>query len=72
MYSGLSGSVMQTLRERLEALSEPDIEELTGQLNVMRLTNIPETRVMMTAHGAQDLRPMVTSPGKRFYNFISG
>ena len=72
MYSGPPGSVMQTMRERLETLSEPVIEELTGQLNAMRLTNVSETRAMMTAHGAQNLRPMVTSPGKRFYDFVFG
>ena len=72
MYQSLLGSTMQTLRSRLEAPSEPDIEELVGQLNATRLTNVPELRAMMTAQGAEDLRRMVTEPGKRFYNFILG
>ncbi|HXQ23524.1 MAG TPA: hypothetical protein VN812_17735 [Candidatus Acidoferrales bacterium] len=41
-----------------------------NDLNDLRLTNLTAMRVMMTAHGAQDLRHWVTSFGQRLLRLV--
>ncbi|ADJ27968.1 hypothetical protein [Nitrosococcus watsonii] len=53
---GMMGSPIQTLRERLPELDEQHIEEIVAQLNDMRVTNLGNLKVMMTGHGAADIR----------------
>jgi len=67
---GMMGSSIQTLRERLPELDEQRIEELVTQLNDMRITNLGSLKVVMTGHGAADLRRVTTEYGKRILKYI--
>ena len=68
---GTMGSPNQTLRERLPDFDEGRIEELTNQLNDMRVTNLGSLKVMMTGRGAQDLRHVITEYGQRIINYVN-
>ncbi|MCW8965906.1 MAG: hypothetical protein OQK82_04350 [Candidatus Pacearchaeota archaeon] len=68
---GSMGSPNQTLRERLPDFNESRIEELINHLNDMRVTNLGSLKVMMTGHGAQDLRHVITGYGQRIINYIN-
>lgn len=67
---GPMGSPNQTLKKRLPDISEDRIAELIGQLNDMRVTNMTSLKVMMTGHGAEDLRYSITPYGQRFLNYL--
>lgn len=66
---GMMGSPNQTLRRRLPELDEARIADLLSQLNDLRVTNLTSLKVMMTGHGAEDLRHSVTSYGQRFLRY---
>lgn len=68
--SGMMGSPLQTLTDRLEGFTEGHIKELVEQLNAMRLTKLTSLHVMMTASGAQDLQRTVTAFGQHFLQFL--
>lgn len=65
-----SGSPIQTLCTRLPDMSQVAITDLVEQLNDMRLTNLRNLTIMMTAHGAADLRHGLTLYGSRFLSFL--
>jgi len=67
----MMGSPNQTLRSRLPDMPENRIEELINQLNDMRLTNLTSLKVMMTGHGAENLRHSITPYGQRFLKYIT-
>lgn len=68
---GMMGSPEQTLKKRLPQFSEQEIEEMVNQLNDMRVTNLINFKMMMTASGASDLRHVVTEYGKRIIAYIN-
>ena len=61
---GTMGSPIQTLRVRIPEFNYGRITDLVGQLNDMRVTNISSLKVMMTGHGAADLRRGITEYGQ--------
>lgn len=65
------GSPNQILNERLPDIDQNRIEEIINQLNDMRITNLGSLKVMMTGHGAQDLRHSVIPYGQKIINFIN-
>ena len=67
---GMMGSPNQTLRQRLPDLDEARIGDLLSQLNDLRVTNLTSLKVMMTGHGAEDLRHNITPYGQRFLRYI--
>ena len=69
---GIMGSPLQTLHQRIPGSTRDNIEHLIEELNDLRLTNLQALKTMMTAHGAQDLRPSVTPFGSRFVRFVLG
>jgi len=66
----ITGSPSGTLQKRLPEMSSARIADLVSQLNDMRLTNLSTMNVMMTAHGAEDLRNTITGYGRRFINYL--
>lgn len=68
--SSLTGSPIRTLQRRLPDMDEARIDDLVTQLNDLRITNLGSLRVMMTARGAEDLRPTMTPYGQRFVRFL--
>lgn len=68
---GMMGSPDQTLKKRLPQFSEQEIEEMVNQLNDMRVTNLINFKMMMTASGASDLRHVITEYGKRIITYIN-
>jgi hypothetical protein len=69
---GTMGSPIQTLRHRIPAMKEAQIEQLVNALNDRRITAMTSLRTMMTAHGAADLEHAVTPFGRRFLSYIEG
>ena len=67
--SGITGSPINTLRSRT-GMSDEKIEELTAQLNSLRITDMKSLKVMMTPQGAEDLRSTVTKTGKLFIEYL--
>lgn len=67
---GIVGSPMQTLTQRVPDCAEAEIEHLVNELNDRGITSLNSLRVMMTAHGAADLRHAVTPYGQRFLAYI--
>jgi len=67
---GIMGSPNQTLRQRLPEFDEGRIGDLLAQLNDLRVTNLTSLKVMMTGHGAEDLRHSITAYGQRFLRYI--
>lgn len=65
-----SGSVIQTLSERLPGMKEERIEDLVTHLNDLRVTNIRSLKAMMTAAGAQNLQGLLTPLGNRFLKYL--
>jgi hypothetical protein len=68
--SGLSGSPLNTLSQRLPDVARERIEDLVQQLNDLRIIGMTSLKTMMTFHGAQDLRHAVLPYGKRLLGFI--
>ncbi len=68
---GSMGSPNQTLCKRLPDFNEERIAELIAQLNDMRVTNLTTLKIMMTGHGAEDLRHAVTAYGQRFLQHLA-
>lgn len=68
---GPIGSPNQTLMKRLPQMSDAHISELVAQLNGMRVTNLQSLKVMMTGHGAADLRHAITEHGHRFLKYLA-
>jgi hypothetical protein len=68
--TGLAGSPLQTLCNRLPDMPRHRIQDLVAQLNDMRLTNLLSLTTMMTAHGAADLRHGLTAYGRRFVAYL--
>ena len=68
---GSMGSPNQTLNERLPSINQNRIEDIVNQLNDMRVTNQTSLKVMMTGHGAQDLRHSITPYGQRIIEYIN-
>lgn len=66
----MTGSPLQTLKSRIEGMSDDRISDLVAQLNDLRLLNLTSLKVMMTAQGAQDLRGSVTPYGNRFARYL--
>ena len=64
------GSPMQTLLKRVPDRTENQIEQLVNELNDRRVTSSNSLRVMMTAHGAADLRHAITEYGERFLSYV--
>jgi len=69
--SGMIGSPIQTLLERINDVDEKRIEDLINQLNDMRITNLTSLKTMMTWSGAQKLEGTITPYGRRFLAFIN-
>jgi hypothetical protein len=67
---GITGSPANTLARRLPEMSRERIADLVAQLNDMRVTGMTSLNVMMTYHGAQDLRSSITAYGRRLLRFI--
>jgi hypothetical protein len=67
---GMSGSPGNTLGKRLPDIPRERIADLVAQLNDMRVTSLTSLNVMMTFHGAQDLRHRITPYGRRLLKFI--
>lgn len=67
----MMGSPNQTLRERLPNFEASRIEEMIKQLNDMRVTKLVSLKVMMTGHGAQNLKHNITEYGWRIINYIN-
>jgi hypothetical protein len=67
---GMMGSPNQTLRRRLPEFDEDRIGDLLAQLNDLRVTNLTSLKVMMTGHGAEDLRHSITTYGQRVLRYI--
>lgn len=67
---GTIGSPSQTLAKRLPGVPDAHITELVAQLNGMRVTNLQSLKVMMTGHGAADLRHSITGYGQRFLKYV--
>jgi hypothetical protein len=61
----ISSSPIQTLANRLPDMEEATIEELIGDLNALRLTSLQQLKIMMTLHGALDLRGRITPLGDK-------
>lgn len=70
LVPGLPGSPSKTLSKRLPDILDARIEDLVGQLNDMRLTDLTRMRTTMTAHGSQNLHHTITPFGQRFLKFI--
>jgi hypothetical protein len=68
--SGTMGSPNQTLLKRLPQMNDAHLSELVAQLNGMRVTNLQSLKVMMTGHGAADLRHAITEYGHRFLKYL--
>ena len=68
---GSMGSPNQTLNERLPSIEQNRIEDIVNQLNDMRVTNLTSLKVMMTGHGAQNLRHSLTPYGQRIIDYIN-
>lgn len=64
------GSPSQTLSRRLPQMNDAQISDLVTQLNGMQLANLQSLNVMMTGHGAADLRHSVTEYGHRFLKYL--
>lgn len=67
---GLMGSPIQTVRARVPELGEDRIKEVVAELNSQRLTDLQSLMVMMTAHGAEDLRHAIAPQGRRILKYI--
>jgi hypothetical protein len=67
---GIAGSQLQTLGKRLPDLPRERIQDLVGQLNSLRVTNLTSLTTMLTAHGAADLRHGLTAYGHRFIAYL--
>lgn len=67
---GMMGSPNQTLRRRLPEFDDDRIDDLLTHLNDLRVTNLTSLKVMMTGHGAEDLRHSITAYGQRFLRYI--
>ncbi len=68
--SGWAGSPLQTLQQRLPALTRERIEELVAGLNDLRVTNLGSLKTLMTGRGAETLRHAITPLGQRLLEFI--
>lgn len=68
---GMMGSPGQTIAERLPDIPRNRINELVTQMNDIRITNMTSMSVMMTGHGAQDLRSSITPVGQRFIRYLT-
>jgi hypothetical protein len=66
---GHMGSQSQTLQKRT-TIGVDRLKDLVGQLNDLRLTNLQSFHVMMTGHGAADLRGTITEYGQRVMQYI--
>jgi len=67
---GSMGSPTQTLSKHLPQMDEAHISDLVAQLNGMRVTNLQSLKVMMTGHGAADLRQSITEYGRHFLKYL--
>ncbi|MGH9771262.1 MAG: hypothetical protein ACRD4Q_06145 [Candidatus Acidiferrales bacterium] len=68
----MMGSPMQTLRKRIPAMAEAQIEQLVNELNDRRIASLTSLRTIMTAHGAANLQHAVTPYGRRFLSYVAG
>jgi hypothetical protein len=68
--NGISGSPLQTLSGRLPTIQRDRVEELVGQLNDLRVTDMTSLKTMMTFAGAQDLRHSLTVYGRRLLGLL--
>ena len=67
----MTGSPINTIANRAADLSREEIQELVDQTNVLRLTNQTSLMVMMTATGAEDLRPSITQLGNELLRYLN-
>ena len=67
---GISGSFIATLKRRLPELSEARIGDLVAQLKDQRVLTIGSLKTMMTAGGAEDMRPALSPFGRRLVSFL--
>jgi hypothetical protein len=67
---GINGSIGQTLNRRIPNMSKEKILDLLSQLQDMRITKLADPNMMITAHGAEDLRIGLTDFGLRFVKYI--
>ena len=70
-HNMLSGSPMNSLQKRCDNLNREEIQELVGQTNALRLTNLTSLMTMMTATGAEDLRHNITALGRELLQYLS-
>ena len=63
-------SPLQVLSRRVPDITREHIEDLVGQLNDMRLTNIRTLKTMMTGSGAENTSTSITNYGKRFLKYL--
>ncbi len=67
----LTGSPINTIQNRVDDLNQAEIQELVEQTNALCLTNLTSLMVMMTAAGAEDLRPCITQQGNELVRDLS-
>ena len=67
----MMGSPINTIETRADNLSREEIQELVGQTNALRLTNLTSLMVMMTGTGAEDLRPSITRLGNELLRYLT-
>ena len=68
----MAGSRKQTLNSRLSSYPIANIDDLIGELNSLRLTDATGLTTLVTGPSTEDLRFMVTSPGRKFLRYITG
>ena len=69
-HDHLTGSISQTLQNRLPDIPVDRISDLAQQLTDMRMANLTNLNTMMTARGAEELQGTVTDYGQRFISYI--
>ncbi|MCX6830138.1 MAG: hypothetical protein NT002_12810 [candidate division Zixibacteria bacterium] len=67
---GITGSIGQTLQRRLPNIPREKIVELLSQLKDLRLAMLADPNMMLTPHGAEDLRSGLTDYGRRFLKYL--
>jgi len=59
-----------SVEARIPHMNETHISELVSDRNDMRIKNLSNLKVMMTGHGAADLRHSITPYGRRFVAYL--
>jgi len=68
--ANIMGSVNSTLKKRLPSIPPDRIKDLAEQLTDMKVANLANLGVTMTARGAEELQSCITTYGHRFIGYI--